>query len=144
MGNYSKVYGKVWLKPNKLREFIQRYEKILSDYPKFDKIFINQNIIKDDCIGCALHFNPLFNSFKLLGYPDYFEEFNGFFRDSLDLIDFFEILANVEDCCCYIFNGGDEDGFTLKMFRTDEGITEDKHHLRWHKSFIESVGKANI
>lgn len=141
MGNYSKVYGKVWLKPNKLKEFIERYERVLSVYPKFKELFMQKetDLIKDDSIGCTLHFNPLYNSFKLLGYPSYFEHFNGFFRDSMDLIDYFDIIADVEDCCCYIFNGGAEEGFTLKMFRTDEGITQCENHLRWHDEFIRSL-----
>jgi len=146
MGNYSKVYGEIWLKPKSLDVFKKKYNKSLSNYPDFDKMFIIEDIDYEESMGAKLHFNPLYHSFKLLGYPDYLDEFLSFFRDGDKFIDGFKIMADVEDDSCFIFDGWfeAENPFRLKLFRVNEGITDNETYVKWHSLFLETLKeKAN-
>ena len=102
------------------------------------------NIVKHDSDKrypyVDIYTNPVRNSFKLLGYPDYFEEFFSFFRDNIDLIMYFDFIADVDDDCGFVFRGNryEEGTFELKMFR-NETIKDEESFLRWHEEFINSL-----
>lgn len=142
MGNYSTLYGEVSIENKNYGIFKKRFIKSLKDldWLNFEELFIENDKYKD--VGTMyLNFNPRYNEFKLLGYPDNFEKFFGLFRDNVDLINHFSIIADVEDASFFIFRYPhyDDNKFTLQMFRTDEGIKEFESYKSWHKDFINTL-----
>jgi len=139
MGNYSELYGKITFgNKSNLKEFKKRYNNLFFELD-FNKLFVIYQDKYSDYID--LFFNPLYNSFKLLGYPTFFNEFMGLFRDSSDIIYYFHIFGDVEDESFFIFKGNsyEKNTFQIKLFRTDNGIIENEHYNLWHEDFLKTL-----
>jgi len=136
MGNYTKLYGEICLKENNLKEFKKKYNKTLSGWLCFDKLFIVDK--NKEYSEIRLNFNPFKHSFKLLGYPSNFEEFLGFFRDNLNLIEYFKIIGYVEDDLFFIFEADSNETpkHKLKMFKIKD-IHNYEYCDRCHGNFLK-------
>ena len=133
MGNYTKLQGKVVFENRKdFNKFEDLWDE--SNYPDVFKMFIKEENGK----YIYLYINPLVNSYKLIGYPDYFDNFFSLFKDNINLICYVSIKGFEEDSGIVDFYMESKD--SGRLFLGSTYSEESAETIRkWHKSFIDEM-----
>lgn len=135
MGNYTKLNGYMSCETEEQLENIQTSWGSFC-MPDFDIFFI----IEKPYRGCInLHINPLHNSFKMLGYPDGFDEIIGYFETLMNrkFIEFFKINGFCEDDGIFEVYAEKDYGRIFVGSKHDDT----KLFQNWHKETINNFSK---